>query len=51
MHLKNINIYGKEKCSNKEFLDTIQNVFGDKVHFYEANSDYNKIGQIIAKKY
>ncbi|WP_017208853.1 putative sporulation protein YtxC [Clostridium beijerinckii] len=48
---ENINIYGKEKCSNKEFLDTIQNVFGDKVHFYEANSDYNKIDQIIAKKY
>ena len=45
---KNINIYGKENCTNKEFLDTIENVFGDKVVFCECGSDY-KSKKIIAK--
>ena len=38
---KNIIIYGKEKCTNKEFLDTIENVFGDKVTFHECYSNIN----------
>ena len=28
---KCINIYGRENCANKEFIDTIVNVFGDRV--------------------
>ena len=44
---KNITIYGKENCTNKEFLDTIENVFGDKVTFQEYGSDLSK--KIIAK--
>ncbi|WP_297420675.1 putative sporulation protein YtxC [Clostridium sp.] len=47
---KNINIYGKEKCTNKEFLDTIKNVFENRVTFHEADVDYNS-KFIIAKKY
>jgi len=47
---KSINIYGKENCNNKEFLDTIENVFGDKVSFGEVGSDC-KTEKIIAKKY
>ena len=45
---KNIIIYGKENCTNKEFLDTIQNVFGDKVTFHDCGSDF-KSKKIIAK--
>jgi len=45
---KNIIIYGKENCTNKEFLDTIENVFGDKVTFQEFGSDF-KSKKIIAK--
>lgn len=47
---RNINIYGKENCTNKEFLDTIENVFENRVTFYELNNDY-KLEKIIAKKY
>jgi putative sporulation protein YtxC len=47
---KNINIYGKENCTNKEFLDTIENVFENKVTFRESSNDY-KPEKIIAKKY
>ncbi|EKQ56912.1 MULTISPECIES: putative sporulation protein YtxC [unclassified Clostridium] len=47
---KNINIYGKEKCTNKEFLDTIENVFENRVTFHEGDVDYNS-KFIIAKKY
>ena len=45
---KNITIYGKENCTNKEFLDTIENVFGDKVFFGKHDSDY-KSKKIITK--
>jgi len=45
---KNIIIYGKENCTNKEFLDTIENVFGDKVSFREFGSAF-KLKKIIAK--
>ena len=45
---KNINIYGKENCTNKEFLDTIENVFGNRVFFGKSGSDY-KAEKIIAK--
>ena len=45
---KSITIYGKENCTNKEFLDTIENVFGDKVVFNKFSSDY-KPKKIIAK--
>ena len=45
---KNINIYGKENCTNKEFLDTIENVFGNRVFFGEYGSDY-KSKKIITK--
>lgn len=47
---RNIKIYGKENCANKEFLDTIENVFENRVTFYELNNDY-KLEKIIAKKY
>lgn len=47
---KNIIIYGKENCTNKEFLDTIENVFDDKVSFGEVGSDC-KTEKIIAKEY
>ena len=45
---KNIIIYGKENCNNKEFLDTIENVFGNKVAFGKCGSDYEP-KKIIAK--
>ncbi|WP_160688911.1 putative sporulation protein YtxC [Clostridium sp. C2-6-12] len=45
---KNIIIYGKENCTNKEFLDTIENVFEDKVVFCEYDDKY-KIIKNIAK--
>ncbi len=45
---KNINIYGKENCTNKEFLDTIEKVFGDKVVFCEYDDKF-KSKKIIAK--
>lgn len=45
---KNIIIYGKENCNNKEFLNTIENVFGDKVTFREGISNF-KIKKIITK--
>lgn len=45
---KNIIIYGKENCTNKEFLDTIENVFGNKVTFQEFSRDF-KDKKIIAK--
>ncbi len=45
---KNIIIYGKENCTNKEFLDTIENVFGDKVTFNDCGSDF-KSKKIIVK--
>ena len=45
---KNIIIYGKENCTNKEFLDTIENVFGDKVTFRECGSDF-KLKKITVK--
>ena len=28
---KKINIYGKENCKNKEFIKTIEKVFGERV--------------------
>ena len=39
---KNIIIYGKENCTNKEFLDTIENVFEDKVVFCEYDDKFKK---------
>lgn len=45
---KNIIIYGKENCTNKEFLDTIENVFGDKITFRECGSDF-KFKKITVK--
>jgi putative sporulation protein YtxC len=45
---KNINIYGKENCTNKEFLDTIEKVFEDKVVFCEYDDKF-KSKKIIAK--
>ncbi|AGF56379.1 putative sporulation protein YtxC [Clostridium saccharoperbutylacetonicum] len=47
---KNINIYGKENCDNKEFLDTIEKVFESKVAFYKSSEEY-KGEKIILKKY
>lgn len=38
---KNIVIYDKENCTNKEFLDTIENVFGNRVTYV---SKYIKCG-------
>ncbi|MBE6063673.1 MAG: putative sporulation protein YtxC [Clostridium butyricum] len=32
---KNITIYGTNNCGNKEFINTINSVFGDKVKLYE----------------
>lgn len=37
---KSIIIYGTENCSNKEFLDTVKNVFGDKVICYGERIEY-----------
>ncbi|MGN0143810.1 MAG: putative sporulation protein YtxC [Clostridium sp.] len=37
---KNIIIYGKQNCTNKEFLDTVKNVFGDKVICYDEAEEY-----------
>lgn len=31
-----INIYGKENCKNNEMIETIKNVFEDKVNFYDT---------------
>jgi putative sporulation protein YtxC len=45
---KNIIIYGKENCTNKEFLDTIENVFEDKVVFCEYDDKF-KIKKNITK--
>ncbi len=41
-------IYGRDNCTNKEFLDTIENVFGDRVAF---GKDDFKSKKIIAKEY
>ena len=38
---KKINIYGCENCRNKEFIKTIEKVFGDRVKTY-YNSEKNK---------
>ena len=46
---KNIIIYGKENCNNKEFLETIEKVFGDRVVFGKTNNCNSK--KIMAKKY
>lgn len=35
---KKINIYQKKYCTNKEFIDTIINVFGDRVNFVDEMS-------------
>lgn len=45
---KNIIIYGKENCENKEFLDTIKNVFEEKVVFCKYNDKF-KSKKIITK--
>lgn len=45
---KNIIVYGKENCTNKEFLDTIENVFEDKVVFCEYDEKF-KIKKKIVK--
>ena len=37
---KNITIYGRRNCTNKEFLDTVKNVFGDKVTCYDEIVEY-----------
>lgn len=37
---KNIIIYGKKNCTNKEFLDTVKNVFGDKVICCDEPEEY-----------
>lgn len=47
---KTINIFGKENCTNKEFLDTIEKVFENKVTFHKFNQDY-KTEKIMVKKY
>lgn len=35
---KIINIYNKNNCTNKEFLDTIENVFGERVIYSESSN-------------
>ena len=45
---KNIIVYGKENCTNKEFLDTIENVFEDKVVFCGYDDKF-KIKKDIVK--
>ncbi|EDT76982.1 putative sporulation protein YtxC [Clostridium butyricum] len=37
---KNIIIYGKRNCNNKEFLETIKNVFGDRVTCFDECIEY-----------
>lgn len=37
---KKITVYGKENCANKEFLDTIENVFEDKVVFCQYDEKF-----------
>ncbi len=37
---KNIAIYGTKNCNNKEFLETIKNVFADKIQFYDECEEY-----------
>ena len=39
---KSINIYGKDNCKNKEFIDTIINVFGDRVRTCAKENTYKK---------
>lgn len=39
---KSINIYGKDNCRNKEFIDTIINVFGDRVRILNEDKMYKK---------
>lgn len=38
---RKITIYGTDNCSNKEFINTINSVFGDKVKCYEQCSEIN----------
>lgn len=40
---KKINIYGKENCKNKEMIETIMNVFEEKVNFYDIKDVENFI--------
>ena len=47
---KVINVFGKENCTNKEFLDTVEKVFEDRVTFHKFNKEY-KIEKIMVKKY
>lgn len=37
---KNIIIYGKRNCNNKEFLETVKNVFGDRVTCFDNPIEY-----------
>eukprot|EP00828_Plagiopyla_frontata_P011566 TRINITY_DN16404_c0_g1_i2.p2 TRINITY_DN16404_c0_g1~~TRINITY_DN16404_c0_g1_i2.p2 ORF type:complete len:240 (-),score=45.21 TRINITY_DN16404_c0_g1_i2:80-799(-) len=37
---KSIIIYNKENCKNKEFLETLENVFGDKVKYCNKSTKY-----------
>lgn len=44
---KIILIHGKENCNNKEFLETIKNVFGDKVKYCDKCDECVEIKNII----
>lgn len=44
---ENIVIHGKENCNNKEFLETIQNVFGDKVKYLDKADECMEIKNMI----
>lgn len=44
---ENIVIHGKENCNNKEFLETIQNVFGDKVKYPDKADECMEIKNMI----
>lgn len=37
---KSIVIYGKRNCNNKEFIDTVKNVFGDRVTCFDECTEY-----------
>ena len=37
---KKIIIYGEKNCQNKEFLDTVKNVFGEKMIFCDESEEY-----------
>lgn len=50
---KKINIYGYDNCSNKEFIRTIENVFGDRVEMRsnceKNNSNKNNYNKVLTE--